>query len=101
MEQMHATYQALKTTTEHLYTEIHTKEQEEAVSRVKLALETAIHALEDELGITKAQKEALERKTAEDKPTPTAQTGAPSVITKSPGDIAAAVTDAANRTSAS
>ena len=96
MEQMHATYQALKAATEHLYTEIRSKEQELAVSKVRPALNATLKALEDHLGITKARKEALKRKQEEDAPVVEAKTGEPFKITQSPGEITAAATEAAN-----
>lgn len=90
---MHATYQALKTTTEHLYTEIRTKEQEMTVSRVRPALDAALKSLEDCLGITQAEQEGLKRKQEEDMPVVEAKIGRPRILTQSPGDIAAAVTN--------
>lgn len=97
MEQMHATYQALKNATEHLYGEIRSKQQELAVNRVKPALDASLKALEDELGITKARILGLRRKKLEDATPPPQLPAEPSVITEKPGDIAARANDALNQ----
>lgn len=97
MQQMHDTYQALKAATDHLYNEITTQEQNFAVGRVRDELDAALKALEDELGITKARILGLRRKNKEDVTPPPSLPIEPSVITESPGNVAARVNDNLNQ----
>lgn len=95
MEHMHAVYQALKSTVDVLYTDIRSFRQERDVNDVREALDGALKALEDKLGITGAVQEGLERKSIEDIPPPPPRPVEPSRVTESPATIAARVTDEA------